>query len=1802
LVPGFGDNSRFALNDNWLVAGPTFAGGPGATFTIRLRVTDQTALSTEQNVTLRVVEKRPSVVINEIHYNPDQNTSRESFIEIYNASDAPVDLSLWRVRGGVDYFFPAGTTLSPRGFAVIAEDPATMATRFTVQALGPWSGGLNNEGEDLTLRDALNQVVDIVDYRSEFPWPIRANGNGASAQLVHPSLDNELGSSWRSAPPSPRATNSVFALNAAPNIRQVSHTPDGPASTNRVLITAKVTDPEGVTSVTLAYQVVVPGQFIPATLPLTAAQLNTYNTTRATNNLNAAFESAQNWTSLAMHDDGRDGDEVAGDDIYTVSLPPQANRSLVRYRITCADLLGASRRAPFEDDPSLNFAYFVYDGIPAYQGVSAQAMQTLPIYFLITRDADVNQCAGWFNGGDQLPQDVNGQRNEGRLQFNWEGAFVYENKVYDHIRYRLRGANGRYHPGKRSFRFRFNDGLSFEARDDQGRRYPTKWREVTTGKGQSNRGSESFALNEVVNYFLWNKVGVPAPSAHHFHFRVIRGAQENPASPYTGDFWGLNWAQEKYDVNFLEAHGLPKGNLYKLVDNYVLGVDERRYQGPLAVTNAADFFNVQNNLKGTQSIEWLQAHANYTNWYRYFTVAEAIRHYDIWPSANKNGAWYFEPIYTPANGFLGRVMQLPYDSTDTWGPTWNNGEDLLFNGIFSSTATGGDPGQHPEMQLEYRNVVRELRALLFQPDQINPIIDAHAGLLSGVAPADMTRWSNAPSPASYNALLIPGTPGVRNGLAGEVQDMKNFMFVGGNNGWWIDRNTVATGGWITRLDTVGADAAIPTRPTATYVGSSGYPVDGLLFQSSAFADPQGAATFAAMQWRIAEVLAPGTVVTNPSQLRLEYDAAWVSPELSPFNEFITIPPSVARPELVYRVRVRHKDNTGRWSVWSAPVEFRPSRRDVTSLVRTNLVFNEIMYNPPGNGTVDGDEFEYLELKNIGTVPIDLGGLFFSAGIEFTFPTPTTLDGGAVFLLVRNDSMLSSRYPGLIINGVYSGKLNNDGETLTISHPAEGEVVSVTYGDRAPWPVTPDGFGFSLVLADPSTGTYRASASSLGSPGFDGGASTITGVVLNEILSSSTSPLSDSIELLNETANAIDISGWYLTDDPVFPQKFRIPSRPALAAGAFAVFTEADFNPTPGLGVSFGISSLGDEVYLFSANASGLLTGYSHGLSFGGAPDGVSFGRYRNSVGEEQFPLQTARTPNAINAGPRTGPVVLSEIHYHAGAGASSARDEFIELRNLTPTVVPLFDPAHSTNGWRLNGVGFSFSNGMSIAAQGSLLLVADDPAAFRARSGLPASLPIFQYPGNLQDGGENLELQAPDAPTTNGVPYYVVDGVRYRDELPWPSAADGAGASLQRRVLGAYGDDPGNWAAAKPTPGTQGLTGVAPTVTGQPASTTNTASTTATFQVAANGSVPLYFQWRHNGANLDGATNAALTVPNLTLADAGMYSAVVYNQAGSAESDPATLVVRAGPSIATQPANVLIRVPPDPLANVTARATFSLTAVTYNPPLRYQWYFNGLPIPDATNNVYSFTNVTLANEGQYVGVATDSVGPTPSLPASLIGLVTPLIQVAPISQSAPTGAVVTFSVAVTGHPLPFTYEWRRGGNLNVSYTTSEFSSYYSFLNTNLVDSSQLYRVLVRGLSGQAIGNATLMTLADTDRDGLPDTWETQYGLDPGNAADASADSDHDGLSNLAEYNAGTEPNDPSSYFALELSAQSGLAVLRLNALSNKTYTIQYADQPGSTWLRLTDVLALTNHRIESIPDPAWVTNRFYRGITPRQAE
>lgn len=472
---------------------------------------------------------------------------------------------------------------------------------------------------------------------------------------------------------------------------------------------------------------------------------------------------------------------------------------------------------------------------------------------------------------------------------------------------------------------------------------------------------------------------------------------------------------------------------------------------------------------------------------------------------------------------------------------------------------------------------------------------------------------------------------------------------------------------------------------------------------------------------------------------------------------------------------------------------------------TDVLITEIMYRPPDEVLVDGDQLEFVELKNVGTSERDLSGAHFTNGINYTFPLGARVSPGQFLVLVSDPGAFTNKYPDVQVDGVYTGRLANGGDTLTLVHAAGATVASVTYGTEAPWPISADGAGFSLVPVNPNLNpdpndpiNWRASSRVGGSPGVDDPPINLRPVWINEVLTHTDLPQLDSIELFNPNTNGVDIGNWFLTDRRLAPKKFRVPPGTTIPAGGYVVFTEHDFNPNPGVEPSFALDSHGDEVYLYSADASGNLTGFSDGFSFGAAQNGVTFGRYTNSVGAIQYPTQRANTLAAPNSGPRVGPVVINEIQYHP----APSDDEFVELKNITSSPVKLYDPAYPTNTWRLEGIGFAFPTNVEIAANGLLLVVGVDPARFRARYDVPPSVPVFgAYSGVLQDNGELLQLKRPDTPEvdTHGVvfvPYIVVDEVRYDNNLPWPTNAGGAGPSLERIKATAYGNDPINWRAS----------------------------------------------------------------------------------------------------------------------------------------------------------------------------------------------------------------------------------------------------------------------------------------------------------------------------------------------------------------------------------------------------------------------
>ncbi|MDB6131918.1 MAG: hypothetical protein JWM59_161 [Verrucomicrobiales bacterium] len=133
------------------------------------------------------------VVINEISYHarpvyPEPlkgikfAENPAEWIELFNRTETPIDLGGWRLRGGADYDFPAGTMLAAGGYLVVD------STQF--------SGSLSNQSGSVRLRDALGATVDEVNYFDGGRWPSAADGGGSTLELRDPASDNRVAESW----------------------------------------------------------------------------------------------------------------------------------------------------------------------------------------------------------------------------------------------------------------------------------------------------------------------------------------------------------------------------------------------------------------------------------------------------------------------------------------------------------------------------------------------------------------------------------------------------------------------------------------------------------------------------------------------------------------------------------------------------------------------------------------------------------------------------------------------------------------------------------------------------------------------------------------------------------------------------------------------------------------------------------------------------------------------------------------------------------------------------------------------------------------------------------------------------------------------------------------------------------------------------------------------------------------------------------------------------------------------------------------------------------------------------------------------------------------------------------------------------------------------------------------------------------------------------------------------------------------------------------------------------------------------
>ncbi len=136
------------------------------------------------------------VTFNELFYNPPSGQDLE-WIELHNPMVLDMDLSGWRIEGGVAYSFAEGTVLPARGYLVVASDPGALADQTGLaDAWGPFDGNLSNGGERLDLRNNGGRLIDTVAYGDDEPWPVQADGSGLSLAKIDADAASDHAENW----------------------------------------------------------------------------------------------------------------------------------------------------------------------------------------------------------------------------------------------------------------------------------------------------------------------------------------------------------------------------------------------------------------------------------------------------------------------------------------------------------------------------------------------------------------------------------------------------------------------------------------------------------------------------------------------------------------------------------------------------------------------------------------------------------------------------------------------------------------------------------------------------------------------------------------------------------------------------------------------------------------------------------------------------------------------------------------------------------------------------------------------------------------------------------------------------------------------------------------------------------------------------------------------------------------------------------------------------------------------------------------------------------------------------------------------------------------------------------------------------------------------------------------------------------------------------------------------------------------------------------------------------------------------
>lgn len=259
--------------------------------------------------------------------------------------------------------------------------------------------------------------------------------------------------------------------------------------------------------------------------------------------------------------------------------------------------------------------------------------------------------------------------------------------------------------------------------------------------------------------------------------------------------------------------------------------------------------------------------------------------------------------------------------------------------------------------------------------------------------------------------------------------------------------------------------------------------------------------------------------------------------------------------------------------------------------------------------------------------------------------------------------------------------------------------------------------------------------------------------------------------------------------------------------------------------------------------------------------------------------------------------------------------------------------------------------------------------------------------------------------------------------------------------------------------------GAAPSIYNLPPNVAVDSGQTLTLSPVIAGTTPITYQWKRDGADINGATNATFSKSPVSTADAGDYTLVATNASGSTTSNVVTVQVNAPQPPALYPSATTV--------SCDYGTTLSLSmSVAGTTPMTFQWKKDGVDIPDATSSSYYKSMVTDADAGIYTLVAVNSAGSATSsgITVTVADPVPPEIYELPLNRVTERGSSFSLSATVTGSQ-PITFQWQKDA-VDIPNATGRY--YYKSDVTD--DDAGTYTLVATNVAGTTTSSGVPVTV------------------------------------------------------------------------------------------------------------------------------